>query len=55
MDFEGLKVGVGGNLEDGFWISCVPKADIAVDRGGDDFTVDAALRVDIHHPTLMLA
>ena len=33
MDFEGLKVGVGGNLKDGFWISCVPKADIAVDRG----------------------
>ena len=55
MDFESLQVVVGGNLKDGFGASRVPKADVSVDGSGDDLAVDPALRVHVHHPSLMLA
>ena len=55
MDLEGLKVVVGGDLEDGFGTPWVPEADVAVDGRRDDLAVDAPLSVHVHHPTLVLA
>ena len=55
MDLEGLKVVVGGDLEDGFGTPWIPEADVAVDGRRDDLAVDAPLSVHVHHPTLVLA
>ena len=54
MNFKGLKIIIGGNLEDGFGAPWIPEPDVAIHWGGDDLSIDAPLSVDVDNPTLML-